>query len=93
MRVQLINIHDGELIFIWNSILEECPSIHYMINSSNCGMCPDNTTTTTVTCTGAYDIYTTSTLCKINVQPLVCGDVYGSSSDYLRVSIQSKCRQ
>ena len=89
--VQLTAIYNGDLTFSWNSVHGDCPSVYYSINSSNCGVCPENVTSTTVTCTDVYgDSNPITDVCVISIQSFVCDNIHGSISDIVTVSIQSK---
>ena len=89
--LQLTLIYNGDFTFSWNSVHEDCPSVYYSINSSNCGICPENVTSTTATCIGVYGgSNPMSEFCVISIQSFVCDNIRGSISDILTVSIQSK---
>ena len=77
-NVQLTNASSEELTFSWKSLTPVCSSIRYHINSSNCGVCPTTTGSTTATC---YDLQLSreKRVCKFSVQNVVCGNVGNSS--------------
>ena len=56
--------------------------MHYKINATDCGQCPNSTDTNSVLC--GIDILTTLPetyyACAIIIQPVVCGNVSGNSS-------------
>ena len=67
------------LTFQWDPVELVCSDIEYKINATNCGLCPDATFNTSVTCvvrnidllTGT--INTSDTVCTLSVKTTVCG--------------------
>ena len=55
-----------------------CQSLHYFI-TSNCGLCPNTTTMTTIKCRGI----SVGEQCELSVQSEVCDSVVGNASSVL----------
>lgn len=84
--VMVTNVSSKEVTFRWNSVTPMCnSSIQYLVNASNCGICPRNVTNTVVTCYG-FQPSTEIRKCRFSVQSVVCG-VVGNSSDTISESI------
>ena len=74
-----------------------CSSILYVITAINCGICPNTTANTNITC-----IYTQSkasvgnnynnsvVTCMLAVQTEICGYLRGEKSEYITVHIDGK---
>ena len=90
VNVTLSHFHDDQLTFAWNSPTQHCPSLYYIITSTNCGKCPGNTTSTSVTCDYPLNASLTldSSICSLSVQSLICDNLYGTFSELLQVSIE-----
>ena len=69
--------------FTWSPVAPDCPTVYYNILASNCGSCPTTTNHTTVTCT---DVPTNGSTCTFAVQTVVCGNVFGNSSDSINIT-------
>lgn len=84
----LIVANSEQLLFTWSPVATDCIAIHYNISSSvaNCGRCPESTIDNRVTC--VPDLIMGQT-CNLTVQPVVCGNIAGTSS--LPVSVVLKC--
>ena len=76
-----------ELLFSWNPVVSNCSSIHYNIFDSNCGICPNFTTGTNITCTNVSTIHLS--MCILAIQTVICGNISGewSSQIYLQNGI------
>ena len=61
-----------QVTFEWSPVVTDCPSFFY-ITTSVCGLCPNNTVSTTVTCTKAL----ISQLCTFSVRTSVCDSLEG----------------
>ena len=82
----LIVVNSEQLLFTWSPVARDCIAIRYNISSSNCGRCPESTTDNRVTCVPDSIMGQT---CNLTVQPVVCGNIAGTSS--LPVSVVLKC--
>jgi hypothetical protein len=69
--VRVVDVQPGRITFNWTSVDTECDSLSYNIISYNCGMCPFNTSNTSVTCTNVVAL---GQLCTFLVQTVVCGN-------------------
>ena len=68
--LQLVNVYTNKLIFKWNES-SQCSSLHYDINTTNCGNCP-NHTNNSVTCGEVFTNSTRKDLCIFAVKTLAC---------------------
>lgn len=63
------------LAFIWSPVVLNCPSLRYII-TSNCGLCPNATSMTTIKCRGI----SVGERCTLTVQSEVCGSIIGNAT-------------
>ena len=74
-------------MFQWEPVEPSCEAIHYLINASNCGHCPNVTNDTTVTCTGfTLDMY--DQVCLLSVRTVVCHNITGNESGNIQVTLR-----
>ena len=73
-------------MFVWDEI-SQCPYIQYVITAINCGMCPNTTTNTTITCTLADTSTPANHTCMFAVQTELCGYILGERSEYVTVNL------
>ena len=73
-----------QITFNWSQVLTHCSTseARYVINATNCGSCPTNSSDTTATCT---DIPTDGSKCSFAVQAVVCGY---SDSKYYSINVR-----
>jgi hypothetical protein len=69
-NTKLLEANPTELTFNWIPPSELCPFLTYNIEAENCGMCPNSTAQSNVTCTN----FTLSTMCTLKVYSVVCGN-------------------
>ena len=73
-------------MFAWDEIDDTlCSSILYVISAINCGVCPNTTRDTNITCVytqSGVDIDTNDT-CMFAVQTEICGYLLGERSEYV----------
>ena len=76
----------GRLMLTWlpEPVFLSCPAVHYNINATNCGKCPDTTTSNNVTCIIDNTITLPQT-CTLTLQSVVCGNVLGTYSEPVTV--------
>lgn len=70
-----------------SAVNDDCPVTYHLINSTDCGLCSENTTSNYFMC----DVSNTpliSQMCVISVQTVVCGNVYGPQSEPLLLVIK-----
>ena len=84
--VHLERFERNQLVFVWNEIYQ-CPYIQYVITAINCGMCPNTTTNTTITCTLADTSTPANRTCMFAVQTELCGYILGERSEYVTVNL------
>ena len=85
-NVTLTRFHynNGQLTFNWSS--PTCPAVYYNINSTNCGECPHNTTSDSITCQSVLNSKS-SNKCLLSVQSVVCDNLHGAFSQPVISSI------
>ena len=76
-----------QLVFTWSS---QCPHIQYVVTAVNCGICPNTTTNTTVTCTLVSESEPQNCPCFFAIQPEVCESISGIRSDFVTVTYGEK---
>ena len=93
-NVTLFQINSSHLTFAWNPVSPDCQAVHYEINVTNCGQCPNitscgiiitcpiSTDTNSVSCSINAILTALPKTCTIILQPVVCGSVYGNSSTF-----------
>ena len=91
-RVKLANVQllmEGQLIeFTFNWINLIMNPFYYLITSSNCGICPMNTTENTVTCRN-LQFSSDPPPCTISVQSVIC-EVAGPASNQVEIVPKGK---
>ena len=91
LDVQLTSVKPDKLTFNWSSVQQNCSTLQYGIES-NCGTCTnDPPTLTSATC--SFELSAISGgLCNFSVQSTVCGNITGSLSTPIRVTLKGKPR-
>lgn len=79
---KLAEVDKHQLAFFWTPVSYDCHYLHYNIISSNCGDCPTESSSSSVTC---RNVSVTKSLhyddiCTFAVQPVVCNNIRGSTS-------------
>ena len=75
-------------MFAWNKITSaQCFSIQYIITTVNCGVCPNITTNTNITC---VQFGVSNRMCMFAVQTEICGQLVGPRSNYVIVNLFGK---
>ena len=75
-------------MFAWNKTTSaQCSSIQYIITTVNCGVCPNITTNTNITC---VHFGVSNRTCMFAVQTEICGQLVGPRSDYVIVNLFGK---
>ena len=86
--VRVAAIDASNLTFVWNDNIEESndfsDAIVYNINASNCGVCPNRTTTRSATC---IHFVANGRICSITLQAVACGNILGPTTDPLLIVI------
>ncbi|MCG8622170.1 MAG: hypothetical protein MJE68_09280 [Proteobacteria bacterium] len=88
----MANKNQNVIMFAWDEIIgTQCSSIQYIIFAINCGVCPNATTNTNITC-----VYTqpdasldTNNTCLFAAQTEICGYLRGERSEYITVHINA----
>ena len=78
--IRLSSAKSGQLTFTWEPTSQHCHSLHYLINASGCGVCPNSTTSHAVTCHLPQHYHGSQQTCSFSVQAVVCGNVAGRHS-------------
>ena len=73
-----------QLMFSWSPVVSNCVSISYNILDSHCGVCPNSTVDTNITCNNVSTRHLS--MCMLAVQTIVCGNISGKWST--RVYVQ-----
>ena len=93
MDVQLSDITPNVLTFNWSTVLPDCSSLRYTIDS-DCGMCTINQTSTenssSATCLFERPISIMDNFCNFSVRSVVCSNITGSLSVPLKVNLKCK---
>ena len=87
LHIRKIGFHSNLLTFHWKRTATDCSTVHYNINSSNCGSCPTATNRTSVTCT---NIPTNGGECVFAVSTVVCENIIKNQSGKINVTLDSK---
>ena len=86
-HINLTNVSTEGLTFEWNSVAPNCSAVSYTISSLGCGSCPSSTSTTSIICHGVQ-LNGESDLCTLSIQAVTCGNISGSFSNPLNVSLK-----
>ena len=78
-------MESNRLVFAWNKVTTQCPSLRYIITAINCGVCPNTTTDTNITCIESNVSVHTNRTCLFAVQTEICGYLLGERSEYITV--------
>ena len=87
-NVHLESNDSNQITFAWDELVIQCPSLRYVITAINCGVCPNTTTDTNVTCVQSNVSVHTNHICLFAVQTEICGYLLGGKSEYVTVYIQ-----
>ena len=77
--------NSSQLTFQWSSVTTTCEAIHYHINASGCGHCPDVTNDTTISC---RDFSLDNQVCLLAVKTVVCDNITGNESRGIQVTLR-----
>ena len=80
-------------MFAWDKVTDTlCSSILYIISAVNCGVCPNTTADTNITCeyTQPDEIVDNNYTCMFAVQTEICGYLRGEKSKYLIAHIEGE---
>ena len=86
LNVILVEASPRHLTFSWTPISNLCRVQSYIINSSNCGVCPNITNLTTVRCTG----FEVSSDCTFTVRTVVCDNIVGTVGTEISFTLHGK---
>ena len=92
-NIRLINVKPKQLTFAWNDsenvqqthTFSDTDSIVYNIIASNCGTCPNSTTSLSATC---VDFTADGGVCSFALQAVVCGIRFSPISDPMKIQIK-----
>ena len=77
----------NQIQFEWNSIADQCLTVHYVIIAKNCGNCLTSTTFTNATCT--YNVLTDDNItCSFAIETVICENITGKRSNPLYVRLK-----
>ena len=83
-NVHLAQVSKNALTFQWDPVQSVCPDniIGYKVIATNCGVCPNTTLSTSVTCITSSMLTTNiSKLCSLSVETTACGTNTGNRSN------------
>ena len=91
-NIRVIDVKTNRLTFAWNDsvnlqqthIFSDTDSFVYNIIASNCGTCPNSTTSLSATC---VDFVADGRVCSFALQAVVCGR-FGPISDPMKIQIK-----
>lgn len=83
--IRLVDVQPQQVTFNWTAVDMLCQMVVYKIFSFNCGRCPPESASTSVTCT---DVIASGRVCTFNVQPVVCGNITGNLSNPVSVILK-----
>ena len=86
-NVHLGSVTSRALTFNWNSVNTSCHAFAYSIASTNCGVCPINTTDTSVTC---VNVSADGSVCMFQVQTTVCNNNHGPLSTSVPITLKGE---
>ena len=90
-EIHLIDITQTYLLFHWNQISwagsGSCSSLIYNIIASNCGTCPNSTTSLFATCT---NMTINGEICSFAVETEVCGNIIGQRNNSITVYLDGR---
>ena len=76
------SIYSNQLVFSWSPVTAQCPHIQYVITTRNCGICPNITNDTSVTCSDFIVNSHENCTCLFAVQTKVCDSILGEKNNY-----------
>ena len=84
-NVHVEAIEMSRIVFAWNKASStQCSSIQYVITTVNCGVCPNTTTNTKITC---VQFSISNHTCMFAVQTEICGHLMGPRGNYVIVNL------
>ena len=86
LHVETIDHESNQVVFTWNKLTARCSSIQYVITAMNCGVCPNTTTDTSITCISYNVSAQMNGTCMIAVQTKICRHLLGERSEYVTVN-------
>ena len=90
-NVHLVDVNSSQLTFQWSPVQSSCPSLRYLITSSDCGSCPNVTNNVTAVCSlsGVLAEHQTQ-VCEFAIQTVVCTGIVGNLSQKVSVTLRGK---
>ena len=82
LTLSIVDVGLKQLTFSWSPVSPGCSAIYYNIQASNCGICPNTTNYTNVTCTNVL-VNGSGSLCSFAVRTVVCQNITGNESEPL----------
>ena len=88
-NIRVEAIESSRIVFAWNETTSgQCSSIQYVISAVDCGVCPNSTMNTNVTCVN-FSVHNHTT-CMFAVQTEICGHLVGQKSEHVIVNLFGK---
>ena len=89
--IHVETVDADQVKFVWSEVTSQCPCIRYIISADNCGLCPNSTVDTTVTCTNiSSSVNVLNSICLFALQTETCGSILGEKSEYASADMFSK---
>ena len=85
--IHLADASQEYLLFSWSTVANNCASLQYEINST-CGVCPNITNATSVSCAIGNTVSHKPKVCSFAVRSIVYGNVTGRWSDSINVKLK-----
>ena len=94
-NIHLIDVAQTHLIFHWNQLTSDlqwagsgsCSSFVYNIIASNCGSCPNSTSSSFTTC---INMTINGSTCLFAVETKVCGNIVGHTNNTISVFLDGR---
>lgn len=90
-NVHLAQVSKNALTFQWEPGI--CPnSTGYKVNATNCGMCPNTTLSTSLTCvvSGVFTASIKTAFCSLSIETVACGINTGNRSSTVAALLKGK---
>ena len=81
VNVSLTRANSTSLSFSWDPVSPSCSTIFYNISSTNCGLCPQSTSSTSATCSIMEQLSSEATTCSFTLQSVACDNIASANGD------------
>ena len=87
LDIHLASVRSGTLLFRWSAVANNCVPLYYDIDTT-CGLCPNSTSSTSVSC--GVNVSHTTEVCSFAIRSVVCSNITGRWSDPTNVTLKGK---